>query len=149
MTITTDRKHPDINSEENGQQNKAYLVLSEAERAKGFVRPVRRTYIHGGRKPKYPLRDLTDEQKERYGETDWVAFEKYPENIGGSAVGQFWSQEDIGSQHGCGTATRMDQTIAETYARNPHFYGSTWCMSCKRHVPVRECQWEDGETVGS
>lgn len=30
---------------ENGQQ-KGYVVLSDAERAKGFVRPVRRTYQH-------------------------------------------------------------------------------------------------------
>jgi hypothetical protein len=29
----------------NGQQ-KGYVVLSEAERAKGFVRPVRYTYLH-------------------------------------------------------------------------------------------------------
>lgn len=29
----------------NGQQ-KGYVVLSEAERAKGFVQPVRRTYVH-------------------------------------------------------------------------------------------------------
>jgi hypothetical protein len=29
----------------NGQQ-KGYVVLSEDERAKGFVRPVRRTYVH-------------------------------------------------------------------------------------------------------
>jgi hypothetical protein len=30
---------------ETGQQ-KAYIVLTAEERAKGFVRPVRRTYIH-------------------------------------------------------------------------------------------------------
>lgn len=30
---------------ENGQQ-KGYVVLSEAERARGFVRPVRHTYVH-------------------------------------------------------------------------------------------------------
>ena len=30
---------------ENGQQ-KDYVVLSKEERAKGYVRPVRRTYIH-------------------------------------------------------------------------------------------------------
>jgi hypothetical protein len=30
---------------ENGQQ-KGYVVLSEEERAKGFVRPVRRSYTH-------------------------------------------------------------------------------------------------------
>lgn len=29
---------------------KAYVVLSAAERAKGFIRPVRRTYIHMGAK---------------------------------------------------------------------------------------------------
>ncbi|NUU41399.1 hypothetical protein [Tardiphaga robiniae] len=29
----------------NGQQ-KDYVVLSDAERARGFVRPVRRTYVH-------------------------------------------------------------------------------------------------------
>jgi hypothetical protein len=29
----------------NGQQ-KGYVVLSDAERARGFVRPVRRTYVH-------------------------------------------------------------------------------------------------------
>lgn len=29
----------------NGQQ-KGYVVLSEEERAKGFIRPVRRTYVH-------------------------------------------------------------------------------------------------------
>lgn len=27
-------------------QQKGYVVLSEAERAKGFVRPVRRSYVH-------------------------------------------------------------------------------------------------------
>lgn len=33
-------------------QHKDYWVLSEAERAKGFVRPVRRTYLHVGKSPK-------------------------------------------------------------------------------------------------
>jgi hypothetical protein len=32
-------------------QAEAYLVLSESERAKGFVRPVRRSYIHSGATP--------------------------------------------------------------------------------------------------
>lgn len=35
--------HRDLKS--NGQQ-KGYVVLSDAERARGFVRPVRRTYVH-------------------------------------------------------------------------------------------------------
>jgi hypothetical protein len=33
------------NLKPNGQQ-KGYVVLSDAERARGFVRPVRRTYVH-------------------------------------------------------------------------------------------------------
>jgi hypothetical protein len=41
--------HREINPE-TGQQ-KAYVVLSDEERAKGFVRPVRETYIHVGLNP--------------------------------------------------------------------------------------------------
>lgn len=40
--VTAD--HREIDSA-TGQQ-KGYVVLSEAERAKGFVRPVRRSYVH-------------------------------------------------------------------------------------------------------
>ena len=36
----------------------------------------------------------------------------------------------------CGTSTRMGQTIAETYARNPYFYGGTFCCGCDTHFPV-------------
>lgn len=67
----------------NGQQQ-GYVVLAEEERAKGFMRPVRRTYTH--------LK--------------------------------------------CGTDTTMGQTIAETYARDPHFYGGTFCCGCGAHFPV-------------
>lgn len=86
-------------------QADAYLVLSDEERAKGFVRPLRRTYVH--------------------------------------AV-------DLG---GCGAATTMRLAIAETYARNPAFYGATYCVGCNRHRPVGaegEFVW-DGTTerVGS
>jgi hypothetical protein len=54
---------------------RTYVVLSEEERAKGFVRPVRRSYKH-----------LT-----------------------------------------CGTVT---------YARDPQFYGGTFCAGCRNHYPV-------------
>lgn len=51
MSITTDPNDPRLKRRsapdtEPVPQNEAYLVLSEEERAKGFVRPVRRTYIH-------------------------------------------------------------------------------------------------------
>lgn len=47
--ITDDPTDPDLtHGADDGpvEQAKKYLVLSEAERAKGFVRPVRRSYVH-------------------------------------------------------------------------------------------------------
>ncbi len=41
--VTPDHKEIDPRT---GQQ-KAYVVLSAEERAKGFIRPVRRAYVHG------------------------------------------------------------------------------------------------------
>lgn len=50
MGITTDRNDPGLkNIKPNGQQE-TYLVLSEEERAKGFVRPYRDSYRHVGGK---------------------------------------------------------------------------------------------------
>lgn len=46
----------------------------------------------------------------------------------------------------CGTTTRMSLAIAETYARDPFFYGSTFCCFCCKHYPVGadgEFVWED------
>ena len=65
-------------------QAPAYLVLSEEERARGFIRPVRRSYWH---------------------------------NV-------------------CGTVTTMGAALAETYARQPSFYGATYCAACRMHRPV-------------
>lgn len=80
---------------------KGYVVLSEAERAKGFVRPVRRSYRH----------------------------EK------------------------CGGVTTMHQSLAETYARQPNFYGGTFCAICRTHFPVGpkgEFVWDGtNEKVGT
>ena len=95
--LTNDRNDPDLRIKEDDGMNKKYLVLSEEERAKGFVRPVRRTYIH----------------------------EK------------------------CGTATTMGQALSETYARDPSFYGATFCVACKAHFPVGEFHWDDDQKVGS
>lgn len=43
----------------------------------------------------------------------------------------------------CGVVTRMTETIALTYARNPYFYTGTYCCGCRNHFPVGE----DGEFV--
>lgn len=41
----------------------------------------------------------------------------------------------------CGGVTTMGQTLAETYARDPHFYSGTFCCHCGKHFPVGK----DGE----
>jgi hypothetical protein len=125
-------------------QDDTYLVLSEAERAKGFVRPVRNSYVHVGiAGPKYPLRDLTDEEKQRYLESGYVKFEKHPESDA-PTIGRYWLQKQLDSiGKGCGTLTTMRRALSETYAREPHFYGSTYCCGCNMHRPVGR----DGEFV--
>lgn len=136
MGITTDKNDPALKSIGADGQQKAYLVLSEEERAKGFVRPVRASYIHVGIPgPRYPLRDLTQDEHERYDKFGYVQFEAYP--IGDSSSGRYWTQPDLDRvNHGCQQKTSMGPAIAETYARNPKFYGGTFCSYCGRHFPV-------------
>ena len=112
---------------------KGYVVLSEAERAKGFVRPVRHTYTHVGARPKYATRPLTPDEQQRYAEFGYVAFEVYPESRH-PINGRFLTAERL--RGGCGTDTTMAQAIAETYARDPKHYGGTYCAYCKAHFPV-------------
>lgn len=103
MSLTSDPSDPDLTrgiDEEPVPQAEKYLVLSEEERAQGFVRPLRRSYVH-----------LV-----------------------------------------CGTATTMGLAIAETYARDPFFYGATYCVSCQKHRPVGpngEFIWDDETKVGT
>lgn len=124
MTLTTDPHDPRLghgSDEKPRPQNPVYLVLSEEERAKGFVRPVRRTYVH---------RFMRD----------------------GSPVPPVIVQSDLKNMGGCGAATTMGQALAETYARDPQFYGSTYCVGCQLHRPVGpdgEFVWEDGSKVGT
>lgn len=120
MSTTTDPNDPRLTrgtDSEPTPQAAAYLVLSDDERAKGFVRPVRRTYVHVG--------------------------------VGGSEIDPD-SPTGRGLKGGaCGAATRMKRAIAETYARDPKFYGATYCVQCRMHLPVAEFVWEDGSVVGS
>lgn len=79
-------------------QHKAYIVLCDEERRKGFVRPFRDAYKHTQ----------------------------------------------------CGTVTTMGRALSETYARDPSFYGSTFCVRCNAHYPVGHFTWTaDGAVVGS
>jgi hypothetical protein len=153
MTLTTDPKHPDlghgVDSAKVGQ-NKAYLILSEEERAKGFVRPVRRSYLHVGKRPTFPTRKLTEKEKEKenYAGNSYVLYEEYPASMA-PRVGHYWTDEELSS--GCGAETTMALlALCETYARDPKFYGSTYCTGCCKHKPVAEFVWkEDNTVVGS
>jgi hypothetical protein len=154
LSLTTDKNDPRLGHGVNDEpvpQNEAYLVLSEEERSKGFVRPLRTTYQHvGAQGPQYPLRSLTVDEKIRYQDYGYYAFEQYPEDPDSSVVGRFWTEKDL-REFGvaCFTYTTMAKDIAETYAREPTFYGATYCARCMMHKPVAEFVWEDGTRVGS
>lgn len=92
MTLTDDPNDPRIvrggPDNEPIPQHDVYLVLSDEERAKGFLCPVVQTYVH---------------------------------------------DRDLG---GCGAVTTMGLTLSETYARDPNFYGATYCVGCQMHKRV-------------
>lgn len=133
----------------NGMQS-GYVVLSDEERARGFVRPVRVSYVHVGKPPPSNLRDLTPEERSRYADYGYVKFEPYPDKQS-PVVGRFWTQPELDRiTRACNTTTRMGTAIAETYARDPKFYGATYCCGCGAHFPVDEFVWDGtSERVGS
>lgn len=140
--VPKDRSHTNLRPD--GQQE-GYVVLCDSERAKGFVRPYRDAYKHVGIPgPRFSLRDLTEEEKERYKDCGYVKFEPYPEGYKLNTLGRYWTQEGLDSiGKGCGKITTMGRKIAETYARDPKFYSGTFCSSCRNHFAVGE----DGEFV--
>lgn len=160
MSLTTDRNHPGINKVKENGQNEAYIILSDEERAKGFVRPVRQSYIHVGRTLSHFKgihRMLTDDEKSEYPNKNYVAVMTHLVNEDGSFKGgSYVTQIELDAWTsgarvgGCGTLTTMALSIAETYARDPKFYGATFCCGCGTHLPVNEFFW-DGTTeeVGS
>lgn len=126
-------------------QHKDYIVLCEEERAKGFVRPYRDAYCHVGVRPKHGTRPLNSAELEMWPDEPrpFAVFEEYP--AGG---GRYWTKDELAS--GCGSVTTMGRALSETYARNPKFYGATFCVNCNRHLPVGEFMWtRDNERVGS
>lgn len=145
--LTTDPNDPRLGHGSDTKpvpQSEVYLVLSKEERAKGFVRPVRHTYRHVGDRPQYALRQLTDEEQSRYSQFNYVAYEEYPP--GSTIAGRFWTQAGL-SSGSCGAFTTMGMDLAETYARDPSFYGSTYCSGCRMHRPVGEFTWIIDDTV--
>jgi hypothetical protein len=88
MGLTTDQHdgclHEIVTEGPRKGQQQCYLVLSEEERGKGFVRAVRRAYQHKA----------------------------------------------------CGMITTMGLALCETYARDPLFYGGTFCAGCHEHFDL-------------
>lgn len=167
MSLTTNPNDPClINGAKEEGQNTCYLVLSEEERAKGFIRPYRDAYVHRGKKVESEGTIISIEENEaRTGEgvntyynrsTGYVAFIKYGEEKS-PVVGRYIKESELNAirlnkSHigGCGALTTMGKALSETYARNNKFYSSTFCCGCNKHIPVEEFVWdEDGEILGS
>ena len=151
MGLTSDPEDPRLGhgvDKEPIDQHDVYLVLSDEERVKGFIRPLRRAYRHvGAPAPRWPLRDLTARELEMYAGVGYVKYEEYPADDH-PVTGRFWTQAQLDNTgKGCGTVTTMALGIAETYARNPQFYGATYCVGCRMHLPVGRngvFVWDDG-----
>lgn len=154
MSLTTDPNDPRLGhgvDENPVPQNEVYLVLSEEERAKGFVRPVRNSYIHVGKSHSHYKgihRMLTDEELLEHKKKGYVAVMTVLTREDGSFLGgTYVTKEELEAYQfnkrtgGCGSVTTMGQDLSETYARNPDFYGSTYCVYCQKHLPVSEFKW--------
>lgn len=134
--VPEDRSHTE--TKENGQQ-KDYVVLTPAERAKGFVRPVRDAYRHVGKRVcGYPNPISEPNSLPRI--CTLTPGHECDHNFAYQAkdIGEI---ERAGNKHmlgGCGHITTMGRSIAETYARDPHFYSGTFCTTCRNHFPVGE-----------
>lgn len=146
---------PTPTEETLGDGQKAdHWVLSDLERAKGYVRLVRLSYRHVGLPvpPPERLRDLTPEEEERFGGNGYVKFEPYGEDRA-PVTGRFWTLEQLKRGNICGAETRMPAKCAETYAAQPGFYGQTFCCACGGYFPVGadgEFVWlDDGTRVGT
>ena len=155
MSVVYDREDPSLAEGQKNPigQHAVYPVLWPEGRTKGFVRPVRNKYTHKGQRLRGTVRPLTDEEKETYGQYGYVGFVSAPASES-PIIGTYLTQEMLGKFdgeyiQGCGVSTKMRSELAETYARDPKFYGATFCVGCNRHLPVDEFEWEDGETVGS
>jgi hypothetical protein len=73
-------------------------------------------------------------------------YENYPSNTVGEYVTPI---RNTYVHKTCDTKTFMGDSFAETYAKNPKYYGRTFCTGCQAHFPVSEFTWStDGIIVG-
>ena len=156
MSFTTDPNDPRLGrgiDTAPRPQNEVYLVLSEEERAKGFVRPFRNKYVHVG----FSICGRINQSNEHLLGGDRLICAMRHEHDGECfLVMRSASQPEqakASETHrwgGCGGETKMGDALCETYARNPKFYGATYCVHCGMHKDVAEFVWSvDGAVVGS
>lgn len=158
--LTTDKNDPKLIEGQKNEtgQHEIYLVLSEEERAQGFIRPVRDTYRHVGKKieSEGEIVSLEEHPNSYYTKDNgYVAFIQYPESRS-PLVGRYIKEDEYQALknkeshiRGCNGVTSMGRALAETYARDPKFYGATFCVVCNKHLPVEEFVWEGTNiTVG-
>lgn len=138
-TNPADAPVPNSDTRPDGQHVDHWTMCPGEIIKAGFKRPVRTGYKHVGPPgPTFPLRDLTPQERERWG-NDYAKYEPYPPGHKGAALGHLWSQADLDKVgKGCGVVTSMPKAIAETYAANPGYYGSTFCCGCGTYLPVGE-----------
>jgi len=166
MSYTTNPQDPRLHrgvDTEVTPVHEVYLVLSEEERAKGFIRPLRRSYVHVGQPVPntgtfVPLEEAvkneSDFTKEHFTRAKgYVGYIQYPESES-PVAGRYIKQDEFvafNNRHshmgGCGTVTTMGVPLAETWARDIHFYGSTYCGGCRKHLPVGEFVWDGTNEV--
>jgi len=160
MSLTTDPNDPKLKEGQRNEtgQHEIYLVLSEEERAKGFVRPFRDAYVHVGKKLHYHSVDRIFEKPEKneHNNKYYVAVLNVMGSEGKIIGGSYVTQDELDAWKndrrvgGCGAVTTMGRALSETYARDPNFYGATFCVACNKHLPVAEFVWDGtNETVGS
>jgi hypothetical protein len=121
-----------------------------------FVRPVRTRYRHVGMRPRFNTRPLSEQEERDHAGMGYLAFEPYPPGHSpAGALGRFWTLAQLNS--GCGTVTTMPDSIAETYAAKPDYYGTTFCVQCGAYFRVgadgefvwKEPDGQDGPKVGT
>ena len=99
---------------------------------------------------------LTEEEQKENPDKKYVAVMTVLTREDGSFLGGTYVTQEVLTAYqfdkrtgGCNTSTRMGQALSETYARNPSFYGATYCVHCQKHLPVSEFVWEGTNiTVG-
>lgn len=101
-----------------------------------LMQEVKTSYVHVGRPIPSNLRDLTDEEKERYTSEGYVKFEEYgPEKF--PWKGNYWTQKQLDRVFtGCGGETIVSSIAAVAYTRSPRAYGTTFCSHCRNHFPI-------------